>query len=203
MNDGLTLPLEVRSYDGSFLGALLTNRKAYQKSLERHELWFVHPVNHRVLPLEGVGFVHLETSVPTHYRVVLDANGVKAFQKERDKQMGDFLKLDSVGPAPGDLQHDPSNPKTQRDSTLEMLRQVIAGRRKDMPEGSYTTHLFTKGEDKIRKKTGEEAIELILATDRKEMIGEAADLIYHMMVLLEVKDIPIAEVLAELEARLN
>jgi phosphoribosyl-ATP pyrophosphohydrolase len=116
--------------------------------------------------------------------------------------MGDFLKLDA-GPAPGDLQHDPSNPVPQKDSTLEMLRQVIAGRRRDMPEGSYTTHLFTKGEDKIRKKTGEEAIELILATDRKDMVGEAADLIYHMMVLLEVKDIPIGEVLAELEARLN
>jgi phosphoribosyl-ATP pyrophosphohydrolase len=194
VNDGLILPLEVRSFDGSFLGALLTNRKAYQKSLEQHELWFVHPVNHRVLPLEGVGFVHLEISAPTHYRVVLDANGVKAFQQERERQMGDFLKLD---------RHEASNPEAQRDSTLEMLRQVIAGRRKEMPEGSYTTHLFTKGEDKIRKKTGEEAIELILATDRKDMIGEAADLIYHMMVLLEVKDIPIGEVLGELEARLN
>jgi len=202
VNDGLILPLEVRSFDGSFLGALLTNRKAYHKSLEQKELWFVHPVNHRVLPLEGVRFVHLETQAPSHYRVVLDAPGVKAFQKERDRQMGDFLNLD-VGPAPGELQHDPSNPAPQKDSTLEMLRQVIAGRRQQMPEGSYTTHLFTKGEAKIRKKTGEEAIELILATDRKEMIGEAADLIYHMMVLLEVTDIPIGEVLAELEARLN
>jgi len=203
VNDGLILPLEVRSYDGSFLGALLTNRKAYHKSIEQKELWFVHPVNHRVLPLEGVKFIHLETQAPTHYRVVLDAPGVKAFKTERDRQMGDFLKLDSVGPGPGDLEHDPSTPAPQKDSTLEMLRQVIAGRRKDMPEGSYTTHLFQKGEAKIRKKTGEEAIELILATDRKDMVGEAADLIYHMMVLLEVTDIAIGDVLAELEARLN
>ncbi len=194
MNDGLILPLEVRSHDGSFLGALLTNRKAYQKSLERRELWFVHPVSHRVLPLEGVGFVHLETSAPTHYRVVLDVSGVKAFAQQRERQMGDLLGIDAQSPVAG---HSPN------DSTLEKLRQVIATRRSELPEGSYTTHLFQKGEDKIRKKTGEEAIELILATDRKDLVSEAADLIYHLMVLLEVKDIPVGEVLAELEARLN
>ena len=72
-----------------------------------------------------------------------------------------------------------------------------------MPEGSYTTHLFEKGEEKIRKKTGEEAIELLLARERSDIVYEAADLIYHMMVLLEVKEIPIGEVLGELESRMK
>ena len=63
--------------------------------------------------------------------------------------------------------------------------------------------MFQKGEEKIRKKTGEEAIELILAASRKDLVSESADLIYHMMVLLEVKDIPVDEVLAELEGRMK
>ena len=63
--------------------------------------------------------------------------------------------------------------------------------------------MFQKGEEKIRKKTGEEAIELILATERKDLVFESADLIYHLMVLLEVKGIPVDEVLAELESRMK
>jgi phosphoribosyl-ATP pyrophosphohydrolase len=106
-----------------------------------------------------------------------------------------------AGLAAADLPDPPS--AAGRQPTLEALKQVIAGRRRDLPEGSYTTLLFQKGEDKIRKKTGEEAIELLLATSRKDIVAEAADLIYHMMVLLEVKDIGVDEVLAELEGRMK
>ena len=74
-------------------------------------------------------------------------------------------------------------------------------RKRELPDGSYTTHLFQSGADKIRKKTGEEAIELILASSRGEIIYESADLIYHMLVLLLSEDISIDEVLAELGKR--
>lgn len=61
--------------------------------------------------------------------------------------------------------------------------------------------LFKEGAEKIRKKLGEEAIELILARDKDDIIFEAADLIYHLLVLLESADIPLEEVFAELAGR--
>ena len=84
---------------------------------------------------------------------------------------------------------------------LSHLAEVIRQRRIRLPEGSYTTHLFTSGEEKIRKKTGEEAVELILAREPDEVVYEAADLIYHMLVLLEALGLDYRLVLAELEKR--
>ena len=84
---------------------------------------------------------------------------------------------------------------------LELLQEVLLKRKRDLPEGSYTTHLFQSGAEKIRKKTGEEAIELILASSRSEIIYESADLIYHMLVLLLSENISIEEVLTELGKR--
>ena len=70
-----------------------------------------------------------------------------------------------------------------------------------MPEGSYTTHLFASGAAKIRKKAGEEAVELLLAAERDEVIHETADLLYHLLVLLEQEQVGIAEIAAELSRR--
>lgn len=199
MNDGLTLPLEVRTPDGDLLAVLLMNAKSHNKSLERNELWTVVPgaaVAHAnpVLSIEGARFSALEVVDGCRYRAILaDGAAVKAV---RAALTGRFAGLASA-----DLPDPPSAGGNQ--PTLEKLKQVIAGRRRDLPEGSYTTLLFTKGEDKIRKKTGEEAIELLLATSRKDIVYESADLIYHLMVLLEVKDIPVDEVLAELESRMK
>lgn len=69
---------------------------------------------------------------------------------------------------------------------IQELYQVILDRQQKMPEGSYTTYLFTKGLDKICKKVGEEAAEVIIAAknqDKEEIIYEVSDLIYHLMVL--------------------
>ena len=84
---------------------------------------------------------------------------------------------------------------------LEGLIGVIQDRKKTLPEGSYTSYLFTSGTSKIRKKTGEEAVELILAEGKEEVSSEAADLIYHMLVLLEALEIPFDDVVRELENR--
>lgn len=198
MNDGLTLPLEVRSPAGDLVTILLMNAKAANKSRERGELWTVVPgaaVAHAnpVLSLDGVKFSTLEVVDGSRYRAVLaDEASVAALRSSQTR---------FAGLAHADLPDPPA--ATGDQPTLEKLKQVIAGRRRDLPEGSYTTLLFTKGEEKIRKKTGEEAIELLLANTRKDIVYESADLIYHLMVLLEVKDIPIDEVLAELEARMK
>lgn len=87
---------------------------------------------------------------------------------------------------------------------LEELATVISQRRQEMPQGSYTTYLFDKGLDKILKKVGEEAAEVIIAAknnDGNELVYEAADLIYHLMVLLEQKSISGEQILAELSKR--
>jgi phosphoribosyl-ATP pyrophosphohydrolase len=194
VNDGLTLPLEVRTPSGDLLGVLLMNAKSHNKSLERAELWTVVPPGDRVLPIEGARFAKLEVVEGHRYRAVL-----------ADAQAATAVKQALAGPFAGLASADlpPVAAATGSQPTLEKLRAVIAGRRQQMPEGSYTTLLFQKGEDKIRKKTGEEAIELLLATTRKDIVSESADLIYHLMVLLEVKGIPVDEVLAELESRMK
>jgi len=194
VNDGLTLPLEIRTPQNELLGILLMNAKSHNKSFERAELWTVVPPGDRVLPIEGAGFTKLETVAGHRYRATLaDARSV------------DAVKAAFAGPFAALVTADrpPAAPDSGNQPTLEKLKQVIAGRRRDLPEGSYTTLLFQKGEDKIRKKTGEEAIELLLAVTRQDLVSESADLIYHLMVLLEVKDIPVDEVLAELESRMK
>ena len=74
---------------------------------------------------------------------------------------------------------------------LKALEATIQQRKREMPENSYTTHLFQKGEEKILKKLGEETIEVILArNDEGETIYESADVLYHLMVYLVSKNIP-------------
>ena len=81
---------------------------------------------------------------------------------------------------------------------------LLAGRKADRPEGSYTTYLFDKGLDKILKKVGEESTEVIIAAkaeDKKETIYEIADLAYHVMVLMTEAGISLEEVRRELASR--
>lgn len=90
------------------------------------------------------------------------------------------------------------------DNFLVHLQDVIDQRKKDMPEGSYTTKLFTKGINKIAQKVGEEAVELVIeAKDNNEelFLNEAADLMYHYLVLLTAKGYRIEDVIKILEER--
>ena len=88
--------------------------------------------------------------------------------------------------------------------TLAKLEATIRSRRAADPATSYVAKLFAKGLPKIAQKLGEEAIETVIAamsSDREAVVGEAADLLFHLTVLLAELDIPIADVLAELERR--
>ena len=87
---------------------------------------------------------------------------------------------------------------------LERLDLTIQGKTTESPNKSYTAKLLKKGTEKCAEKFGEEAIELIVASvkkKKKEIIGEAADALYHMLVLLRSKNISINEVLSELASR--
>jgi phosphoribosyl-AMP cyclohydrolase / phosphoribosyl-ATP pyrophosphohydrolase len=87
---------------------------------------------------------------------------------------------------------------------LTHLEQVITQRILDRPPGSYTAQLLAQGTRRIAQKVGEEGLELALAgvaQSDQEVIGEAADLLYHMLLLLKVKGLSLAQVVAQLEAR--
>ncbi|MCY7779240.1 bifunctional phosphoribosyl-AMP cyclohydrolase/phosphoribosyl-ATP diphosphatase HisIE [Bacillus haynesii] len=87
---------------------------------------------------------------------------------------------------------------------INELETVIAKRQAEMPEGAYTTYLFREGVDKILKKVGEEAAEVIIAAknrDPEELKWEAADLLYHLLVLLREQSLPLDDVLGVLKER--
>lgn len=88
--------------------------------------------------------------------------------------------------------------------TLERLESVIAQRRGASADGSYVASLFAKGREKIAQKVGEEATETVIAAmsgDPAKLTAEAADLLFHLMVLLADGDVSIDAVLVELDRR--
>lgn len=87
---------------------------------------------------------------------------------------------------------------------LTVLEDVIRERLRSAAAGSYTAELVGSGQRRVAQKVGEEAVELALASidgDRDETIGEAADLLYHVLVLLNNQDIRLADIVAALESR--
>ena len=89
-------------------------------------------------------------------------------------------------------------------ATLDRLEATIAARRNAEPGSSYVASLFAKGLPKIAQKLGEEAVETVIAAlsgDPKALTGEAADLLFHLMVLLDAAEVPLAAVLDELDRR--
>jgi phosphoribosyl-ATP pyrophosphohydrolase len=87
---------------------------------------------------------------------------------------------------------------------LQHLEAVIESRKAATTDKSYTAKLFSLGASRIAQKVGEEGVELALASvqgNREEIIGEASDLVYHLLVLLKSHDLSLADVAKELQAR--
>ena len=87
---------------------------------------------------------------------------------------------------------------------LQKLSDLIKTRKKEMPEGSYTTKLFERGENRIIQKVGEEAIETVIAAknnDKEEIVNETADLMYHLLVMLAERNIDLHEITDKLVER--
>lgn len=143
---------------------------------------------------------------------------------EKGETSGHFLELDSIRP---DCDRDtllisawPRGPAchlgtatcfgndavttAEQSAFLGALEAIIAQRIEDRPDGSYTARLFAQGLKRIAQKVGEEGLEVALAavaeTDEK-LIAESADLLFHLLVLLKSRGIPLARVVAELQAR--
>jgi len=191
--DGKTLPLVVCDERGNFLFLSATNGKGFAKSIERGALWTVHPDTDKLLPNDRENtLLKIEEREDYYYAEISLVGGTlppaatinrgeTEKPAERPREAVELPKAD-----PG---------------ILLVLAQIVAQRKRDLPEGSYTTHLFTSGIDKIRKKTGEEAVELILAREPGEIVYEAADLIYHLIVLLEAEGIGLDRLFGELDKR--
>ena len=89
-------------------------------------------------------------------------------------------------------------------NTLERLEQTIAARRDASPDESYVAKLNARGLPKIAQKLGEEATEAVIAAlagSDQDLVGESADLLFHLLVLLDARGIVLADVMAELDRR--
>lgn len=154
----------------------LMNSKAWSKTIENNVIW-EYTENGRVVEHSVPGFVPM-----THEAVITDDKIILKLKKQSGVSENKNIPLSDV---------------------LKALEATIRQRKHDMPENSYTTHLFQKGEEKILKKLGEETIEVILAHDSEnETIYESADVLYHLMVYLVSKGIPFDKVLEELRNRM-
>lgn len=120
-----------------------------------------------------------------------------------------LLKVEQVGPAchtgqPSCFFNRLQGEETADSSILQQVYDVIASRKLNPKEGSYTNYLLAKGTEKIAKKVGEEATEVVIAAikdDADETVYESADLLYHLLVLLCSKGISLEALWAELKGR--
>ncbi|SHM03717.1 phosphoribosyl-ATP pyrophosphatase [Roseovarius litoreus] len=88
--------------------------------------------------------------------------------------------------------------------TLEELEKIVAARATASPDDSWTARLLAKGPEKAAEKFGEEAIEALIEAvrgDRARLTSEAADVLFHLLVMLRARDVPLADVMAELDRR--
>lgn len=190
--DGL-VPVIAQDYEsGEVLMLMYANEEALQKTL-------------------STGFAHYYSRFKKKVYQFGDIHGnyqkLKAVFLDHDSDAV-LLKVEQFGK--GDAETDAftcfSNQLVGEYNTIggEMfgrLQRMIADVKKNPEDGAYTSFLFVRGVDRIAKKVGEEAVELVIASkndDKKGVVAESADLLYHLMVLLNAKDVKLSEVCNEL-----
>ncbi len=181
-----TVPVVICDDDGP-TDLARQNRKAFEKSIEQGHLWVV-TTNDRVLPYSDDRPVALEAR--GSWNLARLSSGRAEASSGRSSRRAETRSQSATGEPGSD----------QIGGVLTALAALIAERQRELPEGSYTTHLFSSGGEKIRKKLGEEAVELILAPDNR-LVSETSDLIYHLLVLLASEGITLDQIAAELSTR--
>ena len=175
-------PAVVLDAVGRVCAVATMNAKAFRKSLESGELWVLRAG--RVLP-----------HAATRGRAVRVSEGDGWYEARLETKRAQ-AGPGRTGPRSGSL---PLQPSAR--GPLHDLERTIRERRRTLPEGSYTSYLFREGAPRIRKKLGEEAIEVITAASAVEVAGEAADLLYHLLVLLVAEEVALDQVLQALAER--
>ncbi|WP_338778430.1 bifunctional phosphoribosyl-AMP cyclohydrolase/phosphoribosyl-ATP diphosphatase HisIE [Metabacillus sp. FJAT-52054] len=170
------------------------NEESLKKTIESKETWFFSRSRNELWH-KGATSGNTQSVVELCYDCDKDALLVLVEPKGPACHTGSFSCFEKAGGS--QTQHNPF-------SILSDLERVIAERDTERPEGSYTTYLLTEGVDKILKKVGEEASEVIIAAKNRshdELKWEAADLIFHLLVLLREQKLSFSEVLKALEER--
>jgi len=168
------------------------NRESYEKTIETKETWF-YSRSRQELWHKGATSGNTQKVKAIRYDCDQDALVVLAEPSGPACHKGSYS---CFSPEKADAQ--------DRFGILNELESVIAKRQAEMPDGAYTTYLFREGVDKILKKVGEEAAEVIIAAknrDHEELKWEAADLLYHLLVLLRAQSLPLDDVLDVLAKR--
>lgn len=175
------------------------NKESLQKSIETGETWFFSR-SRQELWHKGETSGNTQTIVQMRYDcdqdailVFVDPKGPACHEGTTSCFTKSFYEKEPV-----------AEDNLRKFEVLQTLESIIAKRDLERPEGAYTTYLFTEGVDKILKKVGEEAAEVIIAAknrDESELKWEAADLIYHLFVLLREQKLPFEKVLQVLEER--
>ncbi|AMQ21677.1 MULTISPECIES: bifunctional phosphoribosyl-AMP cyclohydrolase/phosphoribosyl-ATP diphosphatase HisIE [Geobacillus] len=173
------------------------NKESLEKTLETGETWF-YSRSRQELWHKGATSGNVQRVVDIRYDCDADALLVLV------EPAGPACHTGSYSCFSRSLDGAARTPAADRFAILNELEQIIAKRDAERPEGSYTTYLFEKGVDKILKKVGEEAAEVIIAAknqNHEELKWEAADLLYHLLVLLREQKLPLDAVLATLAER--
>ncbi|MGX4256094.1 bifunctional phosphoribosyl-AMP cyclohydrolase/phosphoribosyl-ATP diphosphatase HisIE [Bacillus sp. YH3-2-B2] len=168
------------------------NRESYEKTIETKETWF-YSRSRGELWHKGATSGNTQKVKAIRYDCDQDALVVLAEPSGPACHKGSYSCFSTEK---ADAQ--------DRFGILNELESVIAKRQAEMPDGAYTTYLFREGVDKILKKVGEEAAEVIIAAknrDHEELKWEAADLLYHLLVLLREQSLPLDDVLDVLAKR--
>lgn len=173
------------------------NEESFKKTLETKETWF-YSRSRQELWHKGGTSGNTQKVVEMRYDCDQDAILVLVQPAGPACHTGAYTCFSET------IDKQEASASPDRFQILNTLESLIAERESQLPEGSYTTYLFTEGVDKILKKVGEEAGEVIIASknrDHEELKWEVADLLFHLMVLLREQKLPLDEVLKVLEER--
>ena len=203
---GLVPAVIQQAETGTVLMLAYMNKESLQKTVETGVTWF-YSRSRRGLWQKGETSGHVQKVQDIHYDCDADTLLIKVEQTGAACHEG-TLSCFSRKLGEGIQEEKLVEPSTvygeSLSSVLHELYHIINDRKINPKEGSYTTYLFEKGQDKILKKVGEEAAETIIASknnDKNELISEMSDLWYHCLVLLANHDVTPSELMAELQKR--
>jgi phosphoribosyl-ATP pyrophosphohydrolase/phosphoribosyl-AMP cyclohydrolase len=179
------------------------NATSLEKTLETGETWF-YSRSRQTLWHKGETSGNTQKVVDLVFDCDQDALIVKVIPNGPACHKGSYSCFTERLEEANHINQEAAPIQGDRFKILAELEQVIATRQAERPEGAYTTYLFDKGVDKILKKVGEEAGEVIIAAknrDHQELTWEVADLFYHVLVLLREQNLPLDAIMKRLEAR--
>ncbi|MEM0139201.1 MAG: bifunctional phosphoribosyl-AMP cyclohydrolase/phosphoribosyl-ATP diphosphatase HisIE [Ferroplasma sp.] len=195
LKSGEIIPVVIQDFkNGEVLTLGYMNEEAFEKSIDTG---FVHYYSRSKKRIRMKGEVSGNTQLIK--KIMLDCDGdallIKVIQKGSACHLGTrscFREIDTE-PAQGNI-----------DYSLEVLlnlQDLIYKTKNEPRKDSYTTELFESGEENIKKKVGEEAVETILAQGKDRIVYETADLFYHLLVYLSYNNIRLEDIMNELEKR--